>query len=434
MAHHVRNRQPITPVILVLLFCAITFGPARRAQGQTYTVLYGFSTAVGNVGYGPVAGVTIDRAGNLYGTTFRGGFGTGCYQDGCGVVYRLAPRGGGWVYTPLYQFRGGADGSGPFARPVFGPDGSLYGTTFLGGTSCSGGCGVVFNLRPPARPAPSPLASWTETVLYTFVGFNDGGNPGGGDLIFDSSGNIYGTTSEGGGGFCPGLGCGTVFELARSGQQWTESILHAFNQTGDGNEPMGGVVFHQSGDLYGMTYGGGIRNAGTVYKLSPSGGGWQESFLYIFDGGHDGYGIFATPIFDSAGNIYGTTSDEGPGGAGTAFQLVPSGGNWSLNTIHVFSGQFMQGPQSGLIMDAGGNLYGTTYNVGAYGYGAVFKLGFANGGWTYESLHDFCAGGPPCSDGANPAGILSLDASGNIYGTATTGGPSGGGVVFKIEP
>jgi len=432
MAHQVRNYKPITPVFLGLLFCAMLFGPMLRAQGQTYSVLYGFSNARGNVGYGPIAGVTVDRAGNLYGTTFRGGFGTGCYQDGCGVVYRLAHRGGGWIYTPLYQFRGVSDGSGPFARPVIGPDGSLYGTTFLGGIGCSGGCGVVFNLSPPARPSPTPLTSWTETVLHLFAGVNDGSNPGSGDLIFDASGNIYGTTSEGGGGFCPGLGCGTVFELARSGQRWTESILHAFNQSNDGNEPLGGVVFDASGDLFGMTSGGGVHNRGTVYKLSPSGSGWAESLIVSFDGATNGSSPYATPIFDAAGNIYGTTCCSGPGGAGTAFQLVS--GSWTLNTIHVFSGQMEQGPQSGLIMDAAGNLYGTTNQAGAFGYGAVFKLSFSGGGWTYESLHDFCVGGLPCSDGANPSGMLAFDGSGNIYGTATTGGPFGGGVIFKIEP
>ena len=432
MAHKV-HRNPITPVFLALLFCAVLFGPMLRAQGQTYTVLYGFSSAVGNLGYGPVAGVTIGRGGTLYGTTFRGGFGTGCYQDGCGVVYRLASEGSGWIYTPLYQFRGASDGSGPFARPVIGPDGSLYGTTYLGGVACSGGCGVVFNLRPPPRASQNALASWTETVLHSFVGVNDGAHPGTGDLIFDSSGNVYGTTTNGDGGFCPEQ-CGTVYELARSGQQWTESIIHAFNQPGDGNEPLGGVIFDQSGNLYGMTLVGGIHNAGTVYELSPSGGGWLESFLYVFDGGTDGDGLYGTPIFDSAGNLYGTTAAAGPGGGGTAFQLVPSGANWTLNTIHIFSGQMMQGPESGLIMDGAGNLYGTTNQEGAYGYGSVFKLSPESGGWTSQSLHDFCAGGLPCSDGANPSGILALDASGNIYGTTTTGGPSGGGVIFQIEP
>ena len=429
-SHRMRGVRPraFLPMLLGALILAAT-----TAQAQTYTVLYYFNSSQGGNGYDPVAGVTLDRGGNLYGTTSSGGVGIGCHQEGCGVVYKLTHHGSSWVYAPLYSFHGGSDGALPFSRPVIGPDGTLYGTTFLGGQACSGGCGVVYNLRPPAHVSPSLLTSWTETVLYSFFGVNGGQNPGSGDLIFDAAGNIYGTTTEGGGGFCTGQGCGTVYELTHSNGGWSENTLHAFSEVGDGTEPFGGVVFDQAGNLDGMTLAGGIHNQGTIYQLTPSGSGWSEHQLYMFDGGTTGEGLYGTPVLDQQGNIYGTTCCSGPTGGGTAFQLANSQ-NWTLNTLHTFGGQMVQGPQSGLIMDSAGNLYGTTNQEGAHGYGSVFKLSPLNGGWTYVSLHDFCFGGPPCTDGSNPAGVLELDAEGNLYGTATAGGLYGGGVVFEITP
>jgi uncharacterized repeat protein (TIGR03803 family) len=418
---------PFLPTLLGAVLLA-----AIAAQGQTYTVLYSFNSSQGGNGYDPVAGVTLDRAGNLYGTTARGGFGTGC-QPGCGVVYKLTHRGSSWLFAPLYSFHGLSDGAMPFSRPVIGPDGTLYGTTFLGGNGCSGECGVVYNLRPPAHASPSLLTSWTQTVLYSFFGVNDGQNPGSGDLIFDSAGNLYGTTSEGGGGFCTGQGCGTVYELTHSHSGWSENILHAFSEVGDGALPYGGLIFDPAGNLYGMTVAGGLHNRGMVYQLTPSGMGWSEHQVYVLDGGTTGDGPYSTPVLDQAGNLYGTACCGGPTGGGTVFQLTHSQ-NWTLNMLHTFSGQMVQGPQSGLVMDSAGNLYGTTNQEGAYGYGSVFKLTPQNGGWSFTSLHDFCVGGQTCTDGANPAGTLELDAAGNLYGTATTGGVNGGGVVFEITP
>ena len=411
--------------------CALVLTGSPYAHAQTYSIIYSFNTSEG--GNYPLAGVTLDRGGNLYGTTSQGGFGIGC-QGGCGTVYKLTRRGSNWLFAPLYNFRGGSDGARPFARVVFGPDGSLYGTTYEAGIGCSGGCGVVFNLRPPPHQPSTPLPSWTETVLHLFSGDNDGGYPGSGDLIFDQAGNIYGTTSSGGGGFCPGLGCGTVYELARSNGGWTESVIHSFAQSGDAQEPFGGLVFDPSGNLYGDTLGGGTFNKGAVFEMTPSGSGWTEQVLYSFQGPPDGEGLYGTPILDLAGNLYATASLGGPRGGGTAFELTHSG-NWALSLMHSFTGgQGNQGPQAGLIMDAAGNLYGTTNQQGAYGYGSVFKLSPSNGGWTYTSLHDFCIGGTTCTDGANPTGILAMDAQGNLYGTTTQGGVNNAGVVFEITP
>ena len=345
----------------------------------------------------------------------------------------MAHHGSSWLFTPLYTFRGGSDGAEPWARLVFGPDGALYGTTFLGGQFCSGGCGVVFSLRPPGRPSPNLLTEWSQTVLYSFVGFNDGGNPSEGDLIFDHAGNMYGTTSEGGGGLCPGLGCGTVYELVRSNGEWAETILHSFSETGDAQEPFGGLVFDQSGNMYGTSVIGGLYNRGAVFQMTPSGSGWTEQVLHNFRGGPDGAELYSTPIFDQAGNLYATASLSGPQGGGTVFELNRSE-NWAFSLIYSFRGQQVQGPQSGLIMDVAGNLYGTTNQEGRYNYGSVFKLSPSNGGWTYTSLHDFCAGGLPCTDGSLPVGKLEFDAQGNLYGTTTRGGAHDGGVVFEITP
>lgn len=167
--------------------------------------------------------------------------------------------------------------------------------------------------------------------------------------------------------------------------------------------------------------------------MTPSGSGCTEQVLYSFQGLPDGEGLYGTPILDQAGNLYATACCSGPQGGGTAFELTRSE-NWAFDPIHIFGGQQVQGPQAGLTMDAAGNLYGTTDQEGAYNFGSVFKLSPANGGWTYTSLYDFCAGGLPCSDGAYPSSTLEFDADGNLYGTTMQGGTQGGGVVFEITP
>jgi uncharacterized repeat protein (TIGR03803 family) len=286
---------------------------------------------------------------------------------------------------------------------VIGPNGVLYGTTQTGGSGCSGyGCGTVFSLRPAPTVCKTALCPWTETVLYRFTGDPDGANPGNGDLIFDRPGNIYGTTEEGG-----AYGDGAVFKLASSGGVWTATVLHSFDGA-DGTSPWGGLIFDKDGNLYGTTTSGGSYGGGTIFELTPSGSGWQENTLHEFNHVIDGDDSTAGLIFDPSGNLYGTTSDGGPGGGGggTAFELTPSG---YFTTIYAFTGAF--GPFGGLTMDPDGNLYGTLPVGGAYGPGAVFKLTPSDGGWTYASLHDFSG-----SDGSTPQGTLILDGHGNLYG------------------
>jgi uncharacterized repeat protein (TIGR03803 family) len=386
-------------------------------QAETFNVLYNFTG--GADGSNPYTGLTIDRTGTLYGTTLAGG-------TGHGTVYKLAKSGSSWVFTTLYTFAGGNDGASPRTRVIFGPDGNLYGeTTAGGGTGCGGrGCGTIFELRRQCQIC----SGWTEIVLYRFGGPPDGAEPIG-DLIFDASGNIYGTTVQGGKPHsCGGAGCGTVFKLARSGGTWTATVLYQFLGLTDAAFPNGGVIFDASGNLYGTTCCGTLSNSGTVFELTPEGGSWSEKILYTFQGTTDGKEPVAGLIFDSLGNLYGTTIFGGSGLGGTVFKLTPSGGSWTFGLMYSLSG--VLGSYGTLTKDAAGNLYGTTFQDGLHRYGSTFKLTSSGGSWTYDSLHDFTDG----SDGGFASTNLIFDSSGNLYGTAALGGTHGFGVIVQITP
>ena len=417
-----------TVALAIATVFALTVVLTQSAQAQTFKVIHTFTG--GADGRGPYAGLTADAAGNFYGTT--GGYGTG------GTAFKLSKKGSGWVFNPLYAFRGGSDGAYPTARVIFGPDGSLYGTTVEGGVNgCFNGCGTVFNLKPPATACKTALCPWTETVLYRFTGGSDGGQPSGVDLTFDQLGNIYGTTGAGGyqGGDCSASGgCGVVFELTPSNGGWTESVIYTFTGGSDGASPAAGVIFDQAGNLYGTTWTGGnpgcfAGGCGTVFELTPSGSGWVVKVLYSFQGGSDGGDPNAGLMFDGSGNLYGTTTTGGLDNDGTVFELTPSGGGWTFDPLYSFTG--IWGSSGSLVMDASGNLYGTTTDGGAYGYGSVFKLTPSGGSWTYTSLHDF----PWYKDGGTLYGNVIFDASGNLYGTASAGGlDTGYGTVWEITP
>ena len=188
-----------------------------------------------------------------------------------------------------------------------------------------------------------------------------------------------------------------------------------------------GVIFGPDGDLYGTTYYGGANGYGVVYQLSPP-QDQTEKVLYSFQNGSDGSAVAAGLVFDNAGNLYGATTTGGSGGGGTVFELMPSNGHWTLSVLVSFTGS--GGPSSSLVMDTSGNLYGTTVSDGVYGAGNVFKSTPSGGGWTYMDLYDFTGG----SHGANPFGSLVLDADGNLYGTTEAGGANGLGVIFEIVP
>lgn len=415
------------------LICALTPAMTKSAQAQTFTVLHSFTG--GADGSHPSAGLSIDQAGNFYGTTSDGGAVASCYS--CGVAFLLGHSGSGWVLTPIYEFRGpqAGDGQLPQARVIFGPDGALYGTTYGGG---AGYGGTVFRLSPPPTTCRSTLCYWKETILHSFktgsTGPHDGFSPGTGDVMFDPSGNLFGTTMTGGdydSEQCPEEPCGTVYEISHAGGQWQESVIYEFT-VNIGWAPAAGVIRDSANNLYGTTTDDGA--GGTVYQLVPGNGRWAENTLYS---------SFNNPayaegglIFDPAGNLYGTYASGGTGEGGIAFELVHSGNSWNFTVLYNFIN--LQGggwgPLSSLTMDAAGNLYGTTYTDGANSCGSVFKLTPSNGSWTYTSLHDFSCD----SGGAYPISNVTFDSAGNLYGTALGGGQTscfeGCGVIWEITP
>ncbi len=376
----------------------------------------------GTDGANPYASLAVDGAGNFYGTTVEGGI------HNLGTVFELSPReGGGWTERVLHSFGHGTDGTGPYANLVIDAAGNLYGTTQLGGIHNSG---TVFELSPEEG------GGWTETVLHSF---NDNGVDGSyplAGLIFDAAGNLYGMTQQGGMSSCDGKNCGTVFELSpRQGGGWTETVLHNFNNNGrDGVNPQAGLIIDDAGNLYGTTYRGGIHNSGTAFELSPQqGGSWTETVLHSFGHGSDGITPDANLTIDAAGNLYGTTYNGGIHGRGIAFELTPrEGGGWTETVLHSFgNGSDGANPYAGLIIDANGNLYGTTLAGGIHTAGTAFELSpRQGGGWTETILHSFGNG----TDGNSPYAGLIFDAAGNLYGTTLEGGIHSYGVVFEITP
>ncbi|HEX8814297.1 MAG TPA: choice-of-anchor tandem repeat GloVer-containing protein [Terriglobales bacterium] len=370
----------------------------------------------------PYAGLVFDKSGNLYGTTVLGG------TSNQGTVFELTPNSNGsWTQTVLYNFTGAADGGQPHGSLILDSSGSLYGTTNYGGNSnCSSGCGTVFELVPGA-------GGWTESVLYAFTGASDGREPYA-RLLFDSAGNLYGTTLQGGNitSACS-VGCGTVFELAPASGTWSESVLYAFQGGTDGASPYSGLIFDSKGNLYGTTSAGGKDASGVIFKLSPASGAWTERVLHGFDGGGDGQYPYGDLIADASGNLYGTAYQGGARGDGVVFELQHESGQWLLNVLHAFSDAPAGNPVAGLTLDVSGNVYGTTMlgateSSCAGGCGALFELLPVSGSWQYKLVHTFGRGG----DGYRPSGDLVFDSSGNIYGTTQAGGATNAGMVFEI--
>ena len=399
------NLRTGTVVRAWALMLAIAIIAASAVQAQTFTVLHQFG--YGHDGYEPLAGVTLDTAGNLYGTTTFGG--------SEGTVYKLGRIGSGWVYSKLYGFSG-SDGEFPIAKLAIGRDGSLYGTTTAGG---KGGSGVAFNLRPPPTRCVAVQCLWQLTVLHSFTYSYEGTSAS--NLNFDSAGNLFGTTADGG----PG-GLGTVYKLTPSGGSWTYTMLTNFEGTGAG-APYGGVIPDQNGNVYGTGYD---TYPGTVFEVTSSGAVQVLHKFHSSDGLDPFYGL----IFGPQGNLYGETAFGGASGeGGTVFELAPSGGGWSFSLLYSFPGIINNGAigNASLSMDAEGNLYGTTFGNGTYNYGTVFKLTPSPSGWIYTDLHDFTGG----DDGCYPWSDVSIDKQGNLYGTASACGQNGfSGTVWEITP
>ena len=326
----------------------------------------------------------------------------------------------------LHRFRnGGNDGLAAYGRVISDSAGNLYGTTAFGGTS---GEGIVFELMNPRAPDGG-----TETILYNFSGGSDGSQPYGG-LIFDSAGNLYGTTYQGG-----TSNAGAVYQLTpgQSGT-WTENVLYSFAGGADGLGPQSDLNFDQAGNLYGTTNNGGSPGNGIVFQLTPPterGGMWTETVLHRFMT-KEATSPRAAVIFDKKGSLYGTLANDGAFGAGGVFRLKPpaaKGGVWKEETLYTFTGGTDGfGPLCRLIL-LRGKLYGTTVIGGGSGVGTVFELSPPvnhHGAWTETTIHTFACG----SDGCYPWAGLTMDRKGTFYGTTQFGGlPSNGGTVFELK-
>ncbi len=317
------------------------------------------------------------------------------------------------------------EGSYPDTDLVMDAEGHLYGMTVEGGDF---GGGTVFELAPTAT-------GWEHSVLHAFTGGADGGQPYGG-VTLDDQGNLYGTAVVGGsGGVCVEDGCGVVFKLTKSGAGWTHGVIHDFTGGNDGFGPGGPVSFDAAGNLYGMTPTGGAFGIGIVFQLAPQPDGtWTESVIHAFTGGEDGGAASAGRLLvDASGTIRGVATVGGAHGAGTVFELAPApGGTWTFTTLYAFQGQ-PDGvfPYGGLVSDAAGSLYGTTYYGGSKGLGVVYRLSLVNGIWTESVLHGFAGG----RDGASSISGLALASNGSLFGTSSEGGAGCNcGTIFELAP
>jgi uncharacterized repeat protein (TIGR03803 family) len=390
--------RPKTVVVLTFLLCSISTGHAA-----TQKVLYAFTGGVdGSV---PYAGVIFDPAGNLYGATEFGGL------YGKGTVFQLTPSGGAWTETVLYNFTGGSDGDQPIGGLAIDSAGNLYGTAADGGDPfCT--CGTVFKLSPSN-------SGWTFTVLHAFTGGTDGGVPGS-SLRYDGFAHVYGTTVYGG-----PSNQGTVFYLSTSGG----SDFNAAFALNNGNHPWGGI----NSWGYGTTYNGGKYGLGNVYEWTFA---HHTVTKHVFNptsaAGRYPLGELLSQNVGRGSKMYGTTNGGGVGGHGTVYVLTESLYHydvWGTSVLHSFSGPDGSSPGAGLVMDAAGNLYGTTTFGGPDLAGTVFKLTpGAKNKWTHTLLYSFTGG----ADGGQIYSGVVLDSAGNLYGTAAGGG--NGGVVYEVTP
>jgi uncharacterized repeat protein (TIGR03803 family) len=391
-----------------MLWFLVTLGvlaPLGVAHAARPVILHEFAGSPD--GSYPTATLVRDKTGNLFGTTFNGG-NPDCGGYGCGIVFKIAADGSESV---LYAFKGGGDGGQPYAGLIIDASGNLYGTTTLGGgsgTGCRGyGCGTVFKIAPDG----------TETVLYAFAGGADGWFPGG-TLLLDKAGNLFGTTEAGGNTskYCISEGCGTAFQIAPGGTKTTLYYFCSQPVCTDGTYPIAGLTPDKSGNMYGTTSRGG-NGSGTVFRLTKGG---VEIVLYAFQNSFDGQLPYGGVTFDSAGNLYGTTTLGGQSNYnyGAVYKLAPDGVETLLHSFVL--GVDGETPQSSVIIDKRGNIYGTTYVCKGNGNkGEVFKL--APDG----TERIFCV----------PGSIIGglIEHNGMLYGTATNSKHNINGSVFAVK-
>lgn len=397
---------------LIAVLSALLLIAAPPVEAQTETVLYNFTGGLnGPDGAYPLSRLTSDGAGNFYGTTQFGGL-------GYGTVFELSRNGsGGWNETVIYRFSS-TDGDHPNRSGVIlDKAGNLYGTASGGGAHQYG---VVFELSPTG-------ASWKETVLYSFCAEGypcniTSAEPLSG-VIMDKAGNLYGTTF---GAINGDYENEQVFELSPSRGGWTEKLIYAPHNGQIDNIPLSaGLTRDAAGNIFGV----GFK---TVFELSRKGkGDWNPSVLHYFS---DFSLPEGTPVVDKAGNLYGTTTGGGANGYGTVYKLSPGkNGKWTEKILYSFKGGTQDGsqPWGGIVLDAAGNIYGSTTAGGEYNAGIVFELAapVGKGGYKENVLWSFTG-----TDGSQPYGSLTLDGAGKLYATTLRGGSSGVGVVFEVTP
>jgi uncharacterized repeat protein (TIGR03803 family) len=319
----------------------------------------------------------------------------------------------------IYSFAGEDDGEYTDTDVAIDAAGNLYGTSVLGGEF---GGGTVWQLSPVGD-------GWVHTVLYSFTGGADGGEPYKG-VTLDAAGSLYGTAVTGGSGSCEG-GCGVAYKLTKSGDTWTQSVIHAFMGGEDGSGPGARVAVDNRGNVYGMTPTGGALGLGTIYQLHPrANGNYTFKVIHTFTGGADGSSGSAGKMVLRDGHLYGAATTGGAFGSGVVFELTPTQvGEWDFKTLYSFRGQpDAVFPYGALLFDRSGNIFGTTYYGGINGLGAVYQLApRPTGEWRERVLYSFQAG----SDGNSSISNLVSDAAGNLYGTTSEGG-LGSGTIFKL--
>jgi uncharacterized repeat protein (TIGR03803 family) len=408
----------LIPLALTLAWFALSPAPKAfgAAQAPTINVIYSFGGE--EDGEYTDTDLVIDSAGNLYGTSVLGG------ASGSGTVFQLAPSGNGWIHTVLYSFTGGTDGGEPYKGVTLDPQGNLYGTAVTGGTgACEGGCGVAYKLTHSG-------GSWSQTVIHYFSGGNDGSGPGAG-LTIDHQGNLYGVTPTGGAN-----GLGVVYQLnPDAGGNWTFKVLHTFTGGTDGATGSAGRLLLHGGRIYGVATAGGANAKGIAYELKPSHTGeWTLTTIYAFQGQPDAGFPYSALLLGTSGKLYGTTYYDGANNLGSVYELSRTAmGRWKERVLYSFQGgSDGQNPLGNLVIDAAGNLYGTTSEGGASGsYGTIFKLTpGTHGTWTESVAHRFQ--GPP--DGSSAYNGMVGDAAGNFYGATVHGGTADDGTIYQFTP
>jgi len=421
-------------IALLAMACVAASASGTSARGYKFRVLYSFCTQANCAdGSEPLASLVMDQAGNLYGTTAAGG------SQNDGTVFELTPGATKkWRYKTLYTFCSQADctdGTEPTSSLIIDTSGNLYGTASGGGQNDGG---VVFRLHPKAKGGTYDVLhafcaggapcqdGFTPKSGLTYAGASSG-------TPYDGTSPLFGVTTFGGAS-ADTPGWGVLYRLVPHGANFAEKTLYSFcskRNCKDGGDPWATPLSDAQGHLFGTltTGGGNAAHEGGIFEWDTT----QETMIYSFCNQQhcaDGYSSVAPLIFDASHNLFGTALDGGANNHGVLFFF-----DGAESVLYNFctvtdSGVCIDGeePMAGLVLDASGSLFGTTSGGGTQFGGVVFRY---NDGETV--LHNFCSQ-PNCADGNGPAAGLIMDAAGNLYGTTQAGGAAGGGTVFELSP